>query len=169
MAFVVAPLSAAHDRQNFACGTDALDRYLREQAGQDVRRRVAQCYVVHEEGASRIAGFYTLSAGDIAVSELPPEIARKLPRYPVLPVARLGRLAVDAAFKGQGLGSALLFDAADRVLRAGLGIYALAVDAKDERAIAFYQHFGFISFASRPRQLFKPLTRQGGGIGHFTL
>jgi GNAT superfamily N-acetyltransferase len=155
--FVISQLSDEHDRKPFSCGVEELDRYLLTQAGQDARRRVSQCYVALEPGNSRVAGFYTLSAGHITANELPFEIARKLPRYPVLPVALVGRLAVDEAFKGQRLGAALLYDAADRALHSELGVYALAVGAKDERAADFYRHFGFIPFASRPDHLFKPL------------
>lgn len=154
--FRIEALSGAHDRKNFSCGVPALDRYLKEQAGQDIKRRVAQCYVALDEDG-RIAGFYTLSAGDVSLGEVPEEIGRKLPRYPAVPVARVGRLAVGRDFQGQRLGAALLWDAANRALRADMGIFALAVDAKDESAIAFYQHFGFVAFASSPDKLMLPL------------
>lgn len=158
MRFLIEPLSATHDRTIFSCGVTALDRYLREQAGQDVRKRVAQCYVAYEPGSSRIAGYYTLSAGNVALSDIPPELVRKLPRYPAVPVARVGRLAVDTNLQGERLGAALLWDAATRALRSELAVYALAVDAKDERSIAFYRHLGFITFASQPDKLFLPLS-----------
>ncbi|OJU67240.1 MAG: GNAT family N-acetyltransferase, partial [Rhizobiales bacterium 63-7] len=108
-------------------------------------------------GEDRIAGYYTLSAGDVALKDMPEDIARKLPRYPVVPVARVGRLAIDKEFQGNRLGAALLWDAADRALRSEMGVFALAVDAKDEQAADFYRHFGFIAFASKPLQLFLPL------------
>ena len=134
-----------------------LDRYLRESAGQDIKRRVAQCYVAHEPDSATIAGYYTLSAGSIALRDMPDDLVHKLPRYPLVPVARLGRLAVDKAFQGRRLGAALLRDAASRALRSELGVFALAVDAKDEEAIAFYRHFGFSAFQSQPDKLFMPL------------
>jgi len=155
--FVIAALSSDHDRKSFSCGVFALDRYLKEQAGQDIKRRAALCYVAHEPGDSRVAGYYTLSAGDVALRDLPEELSRKLPRYPVVPVARIGRLAIDKAFQNQRLGAALLWDAADRALRSELGVFALAVDAKDESAAAFYRHHGFDSFPSQPLRLFLPL------------
>lgn len=157
MAFTIEVLSAAHDRTDFSCGTYVLDRYLKEQANQDMKRRAALCYVASPEGSNTIAGFYTLSAGDVALKDIPEDLARRLPRYPVVPVARIGRLAVNQAFQGRKLGAALLWDAAERALRAEMGVYALAVDAKDEGAATFYARFGFVAFSSRPLQLFLPL------------
>lgn len=157
MPFVVEGLSGVHERRHFDCGVPVLDRYLKEQAGQDVRRRVALCYVACELGQKFVAGYYTLSAGDVPLQDVPDELARKLPRYPVVPIIRIGRLAVDRTFQGRRLGAALLWDAAMRALRAEMGVFALAVDAKDESASAFYRNFGFQSFASAPDRLILPL------------
>lgn len=156
--FIIEALASQHDRKGFSCGVFALDRYLKEQAGQDIKRRAALCYVAHEQDSTRIAGYYTLSAGDVALRDMPEDIARRLPRYPVIPVARIGRLAIDTAFQGKRLGAALLWDAADRALRAEMGVFALSVDAKDERAATFYRHYGFVTFDSQPLKLFLPLT-----------
>lgn len=120
-------------------------------------RRAAMCYVAHEPESNRIAGYYTLSAGDMALKDIPEDVARRLPRYPVIPIALVGRLAIDKEYQGQRLGAALLWDAADRALRTEMGVFALAVDAKNEQAVAFYQHFGFLTFESKPLQLFLPL------------
>lgn len=155
--FRVELLSAQHDRASFSSGSEPLDRYLRTQATQDVRRRVATCYVLLENDAAALAGYYTLAAGGVPLTELSPEITKKLPRYPSVPVARIGRLAVGLAYRGRKLGSALIADAALRVLRSDMGVFALAVDAKDETAVAFYRHHGFVSLASTPEQLFLPL------------
>jgi GNAT superfamily N-acetyltransferase len=156
--FLIEPLGPGHDRKSFSSGVEALDRYLREQATQDVRRRVTACYVALDEPATRIAGYYTLAAGGVALSGLPTSLARRLPRYPSVPVARLGRLAVDLAYRGRKLGSALLWDAGLRALRSELAAFALVVDAKDEPAEAFYQHHGFVPLASSAsRQLVLPL------------
>lgn len=157
MSFVVEGLSPNHERASFDCGVPVLDRYLKEQAGQDVRRRVALCFVACEPGARLIAGYYTLSAGDVPLQGIPDALAKKLPRYPVMPIARIGRLAIDKTFQGRSLGAALLWDAASRALRAEMGVFALAVDAKDERASDFYRHFGFMALASAPGQLILPL------------
>lgn len=154
--FRVALLDASHDRTTFDCGTPALDRYLREQVTQDMRRRVATCFVAVTDD-QRIAGYYTLASASVPLTELPPEAIKKLPRYRAVPTVRMGRLAVDQAFKGQGLGGALLGDALARVACSEIAAYALVVDAKDETAAAFYQHHGFIALPEASLTLFLPL------------
>jgi GNAT superfamily N-acetyltransferase len=152
----VAALDPAADRSSFRCGVGALDRYFATQASQDVRRRVAACFVATSP-AGAIAGYYTLASASIGLGDLPENLARKLPRYPNVPAVRLGRLAVATAFKGQGLGAALLADALRRAATAEIAAYALIVDAKDEEAARFYAHHGFEGFAAQPLLLFLPL------------
>jgi len=155
--FLIAALNAAaHDRSQFGSGTPALDRYLREQVSQDIRRRVAACFVAltHER---RIAGYYTLATASVPLSGLPDESRRKLPRYGAVPAIRMGRLAVDATFKGQGLGGALLVNALRRAASAEIPAAVLVVDAKDNQAASFYRHHGFIPLADTPLTLFLPL------------
>ena len=156
--FVIEPLDRGHDRAAFSCGEPALDSYLRRQASQDVRRRVAQIFVALGDAPGQIAGYYSLSAASFEKEELPTEPAKRLPHYPV-PAAVLGRLAVDLTWRGRGLGEALLIDAARRVLRASaaLAVYAIVVDAKNDRARTFYERYGFRAFASLPNRLFLPL------------
>lgn len=154
--FEVALLDASHDRSRFDCGTPALNRYLAEQASQDMRRRVASCFVARND-AGRIAGYYTLAAASVPLTELPAAVAKKLPRYRAVPTVRMGRLAVDLSFRGQGLGGALLADALARSMRSEIAAYALLVDAKDEQASAFYQHHGFIPLPEAALTLFLPL------------
>jgi len=156
--FRIEPLNDQHDRSAFGCGVDPLDRYFREQVRQDARRRVALCYVaLTEEERTKVAGYYTLSAGGVPLSEMPDPLVKRLPRYPLVPVARLGRLAVDLAYKGRKLGAALLWDALLRAARSEIAVFALIVDAKDESAAAFYRHHGFLTFGSGSRQLMLPL------------
>jgi ribosomal protein S18 acetylase RimI-like enzyme len=150
--FTVEPL-AGHDRSRFFSGVDALDRYFQVQVSQDIRRRVTACYVAVEAATGAVAGFYTLSASDIPLTDIPAELAKKLPRYPAVPAARVGRLAVDQRFRGKKLGAALLFNAVMRAARSEVAVFALVVDAKDAAAEAFYRHHGFQSFGSIPRQL----------------
>lgn len=145
------------DRSAFCCGVDALDRYLQKQASQDMRRSITACYVLEEIATGKIAGFYTLSAADIPINDAPEEMTKRLPRYPTLPAARLGRLAVDKAFHGQRLASAMLADAAIRAARNDIAMFAMIVDAKDDDAIAFYRHHGFGSYGSSPKTLIAPL------------
>jgi ribosomal protein S18 acetylase RimI-like enzyme len=154
--FLVAPLDAAHDRTGFHSGSDPLDRYLREQVAQDIRRRVAACFVALAD-RQRIAGYYTLASASLMLADLPASISKKLPRYPTVPAVRMGRLAVDEAFSGQGLGGALLADALERATRSEIAAYALMVDAKDGHAAAFYGHHGFITLPDSPLTLFLPL------------
>lgn len=154
--FRVAALDPGADRAGFRSGVAALDRYFATQVSQDVHRRVAACFVAHDR-AGRIAGFYTLAAAGVGLSDLPVELSKKLPRYPTVPAVRLGRLAVDASFRGQGLGAALLADALRRSATADIAAYALIVDAKDKDAAHFYMHHGFRPFAAQPLVLFLPL------------
>ena len=154
--FRLAPLDAAHDRTAFNSDSAPLNRYLREQVTQDVRRRVAACFVALADG-QRIAGYYTLASASLLLADLPASTSKKLPRYPTVPAVRMGRLAIDQAFKGQGLGGALLADALDRAARAEIAAYALMVDAKDESAADFYRHHGFITLPDSPHTLFLPL------------
>jgi GNAT superfamily N-acetyltransferase len=148
-------LISDHDRSLFACGAPPLDRYIREQATQDIRRQVSKCFVACGIGEKTIAGYYTLAASSVPLDLLPDDVRRRLPRYPSVPVARIGRLAVDQKHHGRQLGATLIFDACLRASRADMGVFALIVDAKDEKAEAFYLHFGFAALASR--QLFMPL------------
>jgi hypothetical protein len=125
--FRVEILEARHDRKAFHCGVEALDRYFREQVTQDVRRRATACYVAVEAATARVAGYYTLAAGGVAL------------------------------YQGRRLGGALLCDAQRRAARSEVAVFGLGVDAKDELAEAFYRHHGFAEFGSLPRQLILPL------------
>lgn len=154
--FSVALLNPASDRTGFDSGVEPLDRYFREQVGQDIRRRVAACFVATDQQGG-VAGFYTLASASVALNELPEGMSRKLPRYPSVPAVRMGRLAVHRAHQGQGLGAALLADALRRAATAEIAAYALLVDAKDDAAVAFYAHHGFIALPDRARTLLLPL------------
>jgi len=103
-----------------------------------------------------VVGFYSLSSFTLAIEDLPPDIARKLPRYDAIPAALIGRLARDQRVRGRGLGAILFCDAIRRILNAGqsLAVFAIIVDAKDSRAVAFYEDFGFKRFPMRPQRLF---------------
>jgi ribosomal protein S18 acetylase RimI-like enzyme len=156
--FRLAPLGAEHDRDSFCCGEEALDRYFKTQATQDIRRRIANCFVAVEAATGIVAAYYTIAAASIPLVDLTPEEAKRLPRYSTLPAVRIGRLAVDQKFQGRGLGGALLIDAARRSSQSPPAVYALLVEAKNDGAVAFYQRFGFRTFASQPRTLFLPMS-----------
>lgn len=157
----VVPFGRQHERAAFHCGTEVLDRYLQQQARQDADKRVAAPFVAISPPNNRVLGYYTLSASVLTITDLPEEMARKLPRYPQLRVTLLGRLAVDQSAKGQGLGEHLLLDALQRNLAHANQIAAMAVvvDAKDESAAAFYRHYGFLTLQTRPGRLFVPIRR----------
>lgn len=154
--FVTEPLDRQHDRGAFRSGSDALDRYLKERASQDVRRRVAGCFVAADQ-EKKIAGFYTLAATSVNLDALPQELIKGLPRYPVVPAMLIGRLAIAIEHQGRGLGSALIADAVVRVDGLRIGAFALIVDAKDDRAKAFYEANGFVSLPGEERRLCMPI------------
>jgi len=110
----------------------------------------------------RTAGYYTLASSSVFLGDLPARLVKKLPRYPSVPAVRMGRLAVDLAFRGQGLGGALVADALARVVRSEIAAYALVVDAKDEGAADFYRHHGFLETENKPLTLFLPLATAVG-------
>ncbi len=156
-AFRILPLDK-RERSGFACASEPLTRYFHQQVTQDMRRRIAACYVALHQASDAIAGFYTLSAADIPLTDLPDDLTRRLPRYPALPAARLGRLAVDRRFIGQKLGAALLADAILRAAASEVAVFAMVVDAKDAQAEAFYRHHGFETYGSAPGRMLAPLS-----------
>lgn len=153
----IGPLAPEHERDAFACGTPALDRYLKTQAGQDIRRHVANCFVASPAGSTAVAGYYTFSAASMPVADVADALRKRLPHYPLVPAALIGRLAVDRRYRGSGLGAILLANAARRAMRSEAAIYALIVDAKDETEASFCRHHGFAPFSSRPNSLFLPI------------
>jgi GNAT superfamily N-acetyltransferase len=154
--FVIGPLSSKHDRSSFTCGVGPLDQYFRRQASQDIRRRIASCFVIVEAATGVIAGYYTLSATNLRLRELPDAMAGRLPRYPI-PAVLLGRLAVAVAYQGRGLGAVLLGDAVMRTATADIAAFAIVVDPKDDKARRFYQHYGFIALPQPERRMFIPI------------
>ncbi len=153
--YEVEPLGEQHNRAAFSCGVDALDRPFRERAGQESRRDVARVFVLRMRSAQDVAGFYTLSAISIEPKDLPPALTKRLPRYPTLPALLVGRLAVDQRYQGRGAGRALLMSALARSLeiRAQVGAIGVIVDAKDDRARAFYEQYGFQRLQGDPYRL----------------
>ena len=148
----------AHDRHDFSCGAAELDRYLREQATQDLRRDVARVFVTLAPGTHRVEGYYSLSAASFQRSSLPPAQSKRLSHYPV-PAAMIGRLAVDTKTKSKGLGAFLLMAALNRILLATqeIAVHAVVVDARDETAARCSEKYGFIPFTDEARRLFLPM------------
>jgi ribosomal protein S18 acetylase RimI-like enzyme len=155
MTYRIEPLGK-HDRKHFSCGAAELERYFREQVTQDIKRRLAYCFVAVGEDNS-VAGFYTLAATSIALDRLSPDRVKYLPRYPVVPAVLLGRLAVATAHQGKRLGGALVVDALLRSARSEIVGHLMVVDAKDETAASFYEHLGFERLPDDHRRLIRRL------------
>ena len=149
-------LATHHQRANFDCGEPALNDFLQRQAGQLERRGFGKTYVALAEDGVHVVGFVTVSAGQIQTQQLPPQL--KLPRYPA-PVLRIGRLGVDRAQQGRGTGQHLLSFALQMALEFSeqIGVYAVVVDAKNERAKAFYSRLGFSESLDDPLCLYLPI------------
>jgi len=157
--FVLEPLARHHDRTAFFSGSQPLDGYFRTQARQDVEKRVAAIFVLRDTETDGIAGFHGLSSTAVPLDTFPSEIAKKLPKYPLIPATLLARLAVDSHYRGQGLGEFLLLNALERSLihSREVASAAVIVDAKDDAARSFYLKHQFIEFVDEPRRLFIPM------------
>ncbi len=154
----IEPLARRHSRRTFDCGVDSLNVFLRSHAGQNARKDISRTYVAGSAGSNEVAGYYSVSCGSIAFVNVPDDLAKRIPKYPV-PTAHLGRLAVDTQFQSMGLGGILLVDALKRIrdLADQIGIHAVAVHALDDRAVCFYEAFGFIPLLDDARHLFLPM------------
>lgn len=155
--FSIVPF-ADQPRSAFSCGIPALDVYLRQQAGQDARRKAAAPFVLLDP-TGVVAGYYTLSAFGVNAVDLPDDLARKLSKYSMLPTTLLGRLAISRGHQGVRLGGVLLIDALQRSLRntseiASIGVIA---EAYNIQAKEFYLRYGFIPMKDRPNSLFIPM------------
>lgn len=151
-----------HDRAVFSCGTEALDNYIKKQASQDVRKKVAIVYVATLDSKT-ILGYYTLSQYSVQMKDIPVELSKKFPKYPALPATLLGRLARDFSTRGQGVGELLLLDALNRAVAMSEQVASAAVvtDAKDQKAVDFYKKYGFIELPKTELRLFLPMASIG--------
>ena len=149
----VEPLSESHDASRFDCGAHAsLNDWLQRFALLNQKSESARTYVVHRNHG--VVGYYSISAGSVAIAESSPRVSKGLARHPI-PVILLARLAVDEGEQGTGLGKALLKDALTRISHAAdiIGARAVLVHALDEQARSFYEHFGFESSPVHELQL----------------
>jgi predicted N-acetyltransferase YhbS len=153
MAVAITALAGHHDRSDFDCGDPALNNFLQRLARQQSAKDFSRTYVAAEPGESRIRGYYALSSASVDFENWPSDL--RLPRYPI-PVARIGRLAVDVREQGTGTGAALLRHGLQlaATLAEQIGVHAVVVDAKHEAAAAFYARFGFQRFADHELSLF---------------
>jgi ribosomal protein S18 acetylase RimI-like enzyme len=159
MTYLTVHLQSTHKKEDFSCGKNSLDEYLKKQASQDVKRKLAACFVLLGDGDAVIKGYYTLSYDNVPSEQLPEAIGMKMPRaYTALPTTLLGRLAVDIKARGQGLGELLLLDALKRAcdISEEIGSMAVIVDPLDSEAIAFYKKYRFIELPDSGR-MFLPM------------
>jgi predicted GNAT family N-acyltransferase len=156
---IVAFDSKKHRREDFNCEVENLDNYIKKIASQDLKRKAATVFVSIDSSTPNVTAYYTLSSFSLELTEIEPILAKKLPRYPLLPATMLGRLAVDRRYKGKGLGQLMLVDALKKSYQASKQIasVALIVEAINEQAVSFYQKFGFISFQSSRDRLYLPM------------
>lgn len=154
--YKIVPLDKTHDRKVFDCGNEVLNRYFYTQVSQDVKRRANSCYVLIDEH-NGVAGFYTLCSASMPYHEFSDVLKKKLARYTHLPAVLIGRLAIDVNYQGKSLGSVLLVNAIKQAKSSSIASSVVIVDAKDDTAISFYRHFGFLSFQSVADKLYYPL------------
>lgn len=156
--WTIQQLRSQHIRAEFSCGHDSLDAFIKTYASQNQKSGINQTFVALKPGDLTVQGYYSLAAGSVKLEHLTDEQRKGLPRYPI-PVALLGRLAVDKRAQGQGLGEHLLLDALRRVDQTAkeIGIHAIEVDAIDESAKRFYLKYGFTELRDDPRHLYLPM------------
>lgn len=148
-------ISDAHDLAEFACGHDELNEWLQKRALKSDARS-ARTYVICV--GNRVIGYYCLAAGATTREHLATaKLRQNLP--PQVPVIVIGRLAIDDAFRGQGLGGDLLRDALKRALAAAqaIGVRGVLVHAIDDNAVGFYKKYGFLESPINPRTLILPV------------
>lgn len=151
-------VSRDHNRSGFDCGNDALNQYLKKIARQHLNKGISRTFVLVDDNMpTEVLGFFTLVSCEIFVDKLPRKYAKKYPSK--APAAKLARLAVAKDRQRQGLGTHMMINAVERVIRVSqeLGIIGFFVDAKDNKAKAYYEQFGFIRLPDNPLELFLPL------------
>lgn len=151
-------LTADFQRNAFACGVGSLDEWLKRRALPNQISGASRTYVVTE--GKKVVGYYCLASGALALNQSPSSIRRNMPDP--IPLAILGRLAVDKSWQGKGLGVALLQDAVIRTAQAAtiVGIRGLLVHALSEEAKAFYEHYGFVASPTQPMTLILSLKQK---------
>lgn len=157
------PLRPEHDRANFDCGVEAMNRYLKEVATQEMRRRTAAVFALTHSGSPNVLGYFTLSQSSVSLCDLPASLQKKLPRYPQVPATLLGRLAVDVSCRGKRYGELLLMNALERawITSEQVASFAMLVDVLDVKPdpLDFYLRYDFEPLPEQPRRLLLPFQR----------
>ncbi len=156
---IIEPLNKSHNREQFDCGAEALNQFLRATARQHIQKGISRTFVLSEQDCPQnIIGFFTLTLCEISSEKLPSSFAKKYPLQ--IPGVKLARLAVDLQWQRQGIGEILMIEAMQRALlvadtAGGIGLF---VDAKDESAQSYYARYGFIALEDNPLEMFLPLS-----------
>ena len=148
--------SKIHRRENFSCGEESLDDYIKRRASQELKKLISTTFVLTDSPDNIVLGYYTISSYGIDTAVLDDAITKSLPRYPLLPATLLGRLAVDLNQKGKGYGGRLLVDSIKMALDTSKRIasMALVVDAMNDNALNFYLKYEFRQFKDDPMKLY---------------
>lgn len=147
-----------HNRQEFNCEEPSLTDYIKNQVSQDIRKRLATCFVSVDEGG-KVLGYYTLTSESLGRDQIPEKYIKQIPKSYNAPVILLGRLARDISQKGTGLGEFLLLDALFRsfvLSNESIGAMAVVVDPINEKAVKFYSSYGF-ELLSDSGKMFLPM------------
>lgn len=156
---IIEQLNSSHDKSGFKCGVESLDNYLKKQAGQDMKRHISRVYIaLKPDSPDKIIGYYTLSSLSIELKEFPQKLSKRLPKHPI-PAALIGSLAVARSEQRNGVGKMLLADAIKRTMGISneIAIYAMVVDAINDKAKYFYEQFGFELLNEKSCRLFLSL------------
>lgn len=152
-------LNKLHNRNNFDCGIQSLNEYLKQIARQHIKKGLSRTFVfIETEKPAEIIGFFTLSLCEIQIEKLPDKFAKKYPSK--VSGVKLARLAVDYKYQRQGIGDVLIISAMKKalIIAENAGIIGLFVDAKDQQAENYYKRYNFVNLRDSPLQLFLPLS-----------
>lgn len=152
-------LQAHHQKKSFNCGQDDLNKFIKQYASQHQKSGTSKTYVAIDDDTQQVRGFYYLSSTSIGFDRVDAVLIQQLPRYP-LPCVVVGRFAVDQTAQGRGIGKVLLAHALKQVSKVAqiIGVNFVVIHAKDQKAMEFYQRFGFISLTSNPLTLIYPMS-----------
>ncbi|MGL5139553.1 MAG: GNAT family N-acetyltransferase [Beijerinckiaceae bacterium] len=152
MLLAPAPLADMHQLDDFDLGVPALDDWLKRRARANHISGASRTYVSADDDGTVVA-YYAIASGALAAADAPGRLKRNVPDP--IPMAILGRLAIDKRRQGEGLGAAMLRDAVLRVRQAAaiMRIRGLLVHAISDEAQAFYERHGFVGAPAHPMTL----------------